>query len=208
MEFKEGSNTGQNNTYNESTFGDSSQNFPGGVQNLTIINGGKNAARIASSLARIRNEIGKEVSEQTKQAVKFYETKLKGTKNVEQKLNDGGFKPSAIKKAKRLKHFWAEEALRTSNHPGIQDENFMLYSRIVHEFDIYIMPMIEDGEQLRDVMRELHERIVEPIMTIYRENGYSDDNLRYTYDHIYGIIYYLTGNCHLNWKDYDNDDNV
>ena len=204
MEFKEGFSAGQDNTYNETTFGDSSQNINGGVNNLTIINGGKNSERIVRGLARIRNEIGKEVSEQTKQAVKFYETKLKGTKNVEQKLNDGGFKPSAIKKAKRLKQFWAMEALRTSNQPVIQDENFMLYTRIVHEFEVYIMPLIEDGEPLRDVMRELHERIVEPIMTIYRENGYSDENLRYNYDHIYGMIFYLTGNCHLNWKDYDN----
>jgi hypothetical protein len=208
MEFKKGFSAGQDNTYNETTFGDSSQNISGGVHNLTIINSGKGTDRIVKSLSRIRNEIGKEVSEQTKQAVKFYETKLKGTKNVEQKLSDGGFKPSAIKEAVRLKQFWAMEAFRTSNQPVIQEENFMLYTRIVHKFGVYIMPLIEDGVPLRDVMRELDERIIEPIMTIYRENGYSDENLRYTYDHIKGMIYYLTGNCHLNWKDYDNDDNL
>ena len=205
MEFKEGSNPGQNNTYNESTFGDSSQNFPGGVQNLTIINGGKNAAQIANSLARIRKEIGKEVSEQTKNRIRFYETKLKGTKDVVEKLTDGGFKPFAIGKAKRLKQFWAEEALRTADYPVIQDENLQLYSRIVQEFGVYVMPMIEDEAPLHDIMRELHERIVAPIMKIYQENGYTDDNLRYTYDHIYGMIYYLTGNCHLNGADYDQE---
>ena len=72
---------------------------------------------------------------------------------------------------------------------------------------MYIMPLVEDEVPLRDILKELHEKIVSPIMTIYQENGYSDEELRYSYDHIYGMIYYLTGNCHLNWKDYD-DDNV
>lgn len=165
---------------------------------------GDSAIRLAH-LLRLHKEIGKEVSEQTKEAVKYYQTKLKGTKNVEEKLTDGGFKPSAIAKAKRLKQFWAQEAFRTSNHPGIQEEIFQLYSRIVQEFDVYIMPMVEDEAPLRDILRELHEKIVTPIMSVYQLNGYRDDELRYSYDHIYGMIYYLTGNCHINWKDYDND---
>ena len=167
---------------------------------------GDSAIRLAR-LDRLHKEIGKDVSERTKEAVKYYQTKLKGTKNVEEKLVDGGFKQSAIAKAKRLKQFWAQEALRTSNYPRIQEEIFQLYSRIVQEFDVYIMPLVEDEVPLRDILKELHEKIVSPIMTIYQENGYSDEELRYSYDHIYGMIYYLTGNCHLNWKDYD-DDNV
>ena len=167
---------------------------------------GDSAIRLAR-LDRLHKEIGKDVSERTKEAIKYYQTKLKGTKNVEEKLVDGGFKPSAIAKAKRLKQFWAQEALRTSNYPRIQEEIFQLYSRIVQEFDVYIMPLVEDEVPLRDILKELHEKIVSPIMTIYQENGYSDEELRYSYDHIYGMIYYLTGNCHLNWKDYD-DDNV
>lgn len=202
MEFKEGSNTGQDNTFNETSLGDGSQ-YINKVDQLTIINGSKCTESIFRNLAHIRDEIGKGVSEQTKNRIRFYETKLKGTKDVVEKLQDGGFKPSAIDKAKRQKQFWAEEAFRTADYPGIQDENLQLYSCIVSKFDVYIMPMIEDEKPLRDIMTVLLEKIVDPIMAIYQKNGYSDENLRYTYDHIYGIIYYLTGNCHLNWKDYD-----
>ena len=173
------------------------------------INVGKNtAARIVGNMARVRKEIGKELSEQTRQQIEFYETKIKGTKDVEQKLNDGGFKPSAIKEAKRLKEFWAKEAFRTSDYPVIQEDNLLYYTRIVHKFGTYIMPMIEDGEPVREIMVALHEKIVQPIMDIFQENGYNDQNLHYTYDHIYGMIYYLTGNCHLNWTVYDDDDNI
>jgi len=157
-----------------------------------------------SQLARFRQAIRDKISEPTRDRIRFYETKLKGSKDMEEKLRDGGFKPSAIEKAKRLKEYWAKEAFRTSDYPVIQEDNFNLYSRIATEFDIYIMPMIEDRKPLRDVMQTLHEKIVCPIMDIFRETGYTDDNIRYTYDHIYGMIYYLTGNCHLNWKDYDN----
>ena len=201
MEFKE-FNPGQNNNFNETNLGDGSQNIQK-VERLTIINAGKNAGRVAKNMARLRDEIGKQVSEETKEAVKYYETKLKGTKDVEQKLTDGGFKPADIADAKRLKEYWAKEAFRTSDYPVIQDDNLLLYTRIVNEFKIYVMPMIEDGKPVREVMREVHERIVSPIMVIFQENGYNDDNLRYTYDHIFGMIYYLTGNCHINWKDYN-----
>lgn len=205
MEFKDGSDAGQNNTFNDAKLGDGSQYFHGDVNNLTIINGGKNAARISRDFGRLRNEIGKELDPRIKDAIKHYETKLPGTKDAEEKLTDGGFKPSRIKEAIRQKEYWAKEAFRTSNNIAIQEDNLVLYSRIVHEFEIYIMPMVEDGEPLRDIMTVLHEKIVAPIMNIFQEYGYTDDELRYNYDHIYGMIYYLTGNCHINWKDYDND---
>ena len=72
-------------------------------------------------------------------------------------------------------------------------------------FDRYIFPLIKEGESVTKVMQCTHEMIVEPLMKMLNENGEHDDDLRYTTDHIYGMIYYLTGLCHLNWKDYDND---
>jgi len=193
MDLKVEGNPGQGNHYEETTV-QTPEVYAPNATSVTIVKANrKNVARIAGGLAQLHNEIGKEVSEETKEAVRHYETKIPGTKDVEEKLTDGGFSPSRIKEAVRLKEYWSK-----------QEENLQLYSRIVHEFDIYIMPMIEDELPLRDIMKEVHEKIVSPIMTIYQENGYTDDNLRYTYDHIYGIIYYLTGKCHLNWKDYDN----
>ena len=164
----------------------------------------KRSERIARGYSNIREEIGKGLDEHTKNAVKHYETKLPGTKDMEEKLTDGGFKPADIREARRLKEFWSMEAYSTADYMGIQEDNLDLYSRIVHEFKIYITPMVEDEKPLREIMTVLHEQIVKPILEIYQRNGYSEENLRYTCDHIYGMIYYLTGNCHLNWKDYDN----
>jgi len=51
MEFKEGFNPGQSNEYSETNLGDGSQNFPGEVQHLTIINGVKNPVRVRMAVS-------------------------------------------------------------------------------------------------------------------------------------------------------------
>ena len=181
------------------------QILPNAKEGITHIHqNGSRSERIAKDYARLREEIGKEVDPKTRDKVKFYETKIPGTKDVIEKLTDGGFKPTRIKEAERLKEFWSKEALRYADYPYAQDINFVLYTRIVREFEVYVTPMVEDGEPLRDIMVTIHEKMVKPIMELLESSGENDENLRYTYDHIYGIIYYLTGNCHLNWADYDN----
>lgn len=49
----------------------------------------------------------------------------------------------------------------------------VLYSHIVHEFDVYILSLVEEGKTIHDIMAELHESIVKPIMTIYQEHGWN-----------------------------------
>ena len=203
MDLKVDGDPGQGNTFQENTVQHADVAAPN-ASTIIINTDAAHAKRIAAGYDNIRKEISKQLDERTKQAIKHYETKMPGTKDMEEKLTDGGFRPSRIQEAKRLKQFWAQEAFRTADYPVIQEDNLELYTRIVREFEVYIDPMLEDGAPLRDIMRELHEKIVAPIMEIFHRNGYSDENLRYTYDHIYGMIYYLTGKCHLNWKDYDN----
>ena len=59
MEFKEGSNAGQDNIYNENNLGDNSQ-YIHQAEKVTIINNGPRSVRIAKDYARLREEIGKE----------------------------------------------------------------------------------------------------------------------------------------------------
>ena len=76
--------------------------------------------------------------------------------------------------------------------------------QIINAFTVYIEPMIDREDPVDAVMEKIHEKVVAPIMTKINENGAEDQDLRYTTDHIYGMIYYLTGMCHLNWINYDN----
>ena len=39
---------------------------------------------------------------------------------------------------------------------------------------------------------------------LINKDGEFDDYLNYNINDIYGMVYFLTGKCHLNWKEYDN----
>lgn len=62
---------------------------------------------------------------------------------------------------------------------------------------------IEQATPLTDIKRAVYEQVILPIMNELNENGAADACLCYNEDDIYGMLYYLTGNCHINWTDYD-----
>ena len=134
----------------------------------------------------------------------MYTTKLDGTKGLEEKLQDGGFQKMFIQKAIIQKEMYAKRATKYECYPAAQKIILSLFARIKNEFDIKIYPMISKGADVSSIMQEVHKQIVSPILQMIETNGANDQSLYFNMDHIYGMIYYLTGMCHLNWKDYDN----
>ena len=195
---------GQGNSYNETTLQHVDSFNPGATTVTNNYNYSSNSSRLASDFERLRQEILKGVKQETIEELKYYITKLPGTRSAEDKLSDGGFKPSSIREAIRLKDLYARRATMYQDYPSAQQINLDLFSRIRHEFDDTIFPIIEGGADLSSVMQQIRTKIVNPIMQLLNENGAYDEHLHYSEDHIYGMIYYLTGMCHLNWKDYDN----
>lgn len=202
MELDVKGNPGNNNTYHETNMGDVHTFAPNATTvNNTITTG---QSRYASYLKRLQNEILDNVKGDVIEGLLHYNTRLEGTKDLAEKLADGHFTESRIVEATRLKEMYAKTATRFECYPSAQQINLNFFARIKHDFDTYIYPLIEDEAPLRHVMREVREKIVAPIMAIIDNGGEQDRHLQYTEDHIYGMIYYLTGMCHLNWKDYDN----
>ena len=99
---------------------------------------------------------------------------------------------------------YAKIAMQYDCYPSAQKIIHSLFARIKHEFDDNIFPLIEGQQPLNIVMERIREKIVIPIRDMLEANGAHDSVLGFNEDHIYGMIYYLTGMCHLNWKDYDN----
>lgn len=201
MDLKVTGDPGQGNSYNETTLQHVDSFNPAAT---TVNYYSSNSSRLASDFERLRQEILKGVKQETIEELKYYITKLPGTRSAEEKLSDGGFKTSSIRDAIRLKDLYARRATMYQDYPAAQQINLDLFSRIRHEFDDTIFPIIEGGAELSTVMQQIRTKIVNPIMQLLNENGAYDEHLHYSEDHIYGMIYYLTGMCHLNWKDYDN----
>ena len=202
MDLKITGNPGENNKFHE-THLDYVQNNAPNAKEINNYNFNGKSSRYVSRLQRLAEEIRGNIKDDVFEDLLFYNTKLDGTKGLEEKLIDGHFGRTRITVATRQKEMYAKKATKYECYPSAQQINFSIFGRIKNDFDTYVSPLIETDTPLKEIMKVVREKIVSPIMEII-ENGANDEYLQYTSDHIYGMIYYLTGMCHLNWKDYDN----
>lgn len=173
-------------------------------ENNGTINIGNSRSRLSATFERLEQEILNNTRKEVIDELLLYTTKLDGTKGLEEKLQDGGFQKMFIQKAIIQKEMYAKRAIKYECYPAAQEIILSLFARIKNEFDVRIYPMIIKGADVPSIMQEVHKQIVSPILQMIEMNGANDQSLYFNMDHIYGMIYYLTGMCHLNWKDYDN----
>lgn len=174
-------------------------------ENNGTINIGNSRSRLSATFERLEQEILNNTRKEVIDELLLYTTKLDGTKGLEEKLQDGGFQKMFIQKAIIQKEMYAKRATKYECYPAAQEIILSLFARIKNEFDVRIYPMIIKGADVPSIMQEVHKQIVSPILQMIEMNGANDQSLYFNMDHIYGMIYYLTGMCHLNWKDYDNN---
>lgn len=174
------------------------------MENNGTINIGNSRSRLSATFERLEQEILNNTRKEVIAELLMYTTKLDGTKGLEEKLKDGGFQKMFIQKAIIQKEMYAKRATKYECYPAAQEIILSLFARIKNEFDVRIYPMIVTGVDVHLIMQEVHKQIVSPILQMIETNGANDQSLYFNMDHIYGMIYYLTGMCHLNWKDYDN----
>ena len=174
------------------------------MENNGTINIGNSRSRLSATFERLEQEILNNTRKEVIDELLMYTTKLDGTKGLEEKLQDGGFQKIFIQKAIIQKEMYAKRATKYECYPAAQEIILSLFARIKNEFDVRIYPMIITGVDVPLIMQEVHKQIVSPILQMIETNGANDQSLYFNMDHIYGMIYYLTGMCHLNWKDYGN----
>ncbi|CAA0204820.1 ABC-three component system protein [Tenacibaculum maritimum] len=122
---------------------------------------------------------------------------------LEQKLVDAGFSKRERIKALNFKDKYARRVVKGEMYLSQQEIDVEIFSLIDSNFYTYVFPKIEKNEEKSLVLQSLMEKVIQPILEILNREGESDNYLNYNSNHIYGMIYFLTGKCHLNWKDYD-----
>ena len=135
--------------------------------------------------------------------LKRYRTKLRNTPGLKVKLQDGGFKESAISQATRSKQAYVKRALQYQYYESAQRIDVYLLAQLLYAFNAYVLPAIENGESLGTVRRLVQEKVISPVLNELNTCGPHDTLLHYTADHLYGMVYFLTGKCFINWKDYE-----
>lgn len=192
---------GTGNSYNKTKI-DKVGNYNSNVRDVYNNYYTQSESRLGGWFRRLNEEINNDIRLQKKlDDIKCYRTKMRHTIGLEAKLKDGGFSQSAINKARRLKMFFAKKSMRFQYYESAQRIDIYLFAKICHRFDTYILPNIE-SQPLSEINQMVYEMVVRPIVDEINANGSCDRHLCYTEDDIFGMLYYLTGNCHINWKEY------
>lgn len=113
---------------------------------------------------------------------------------LEAKLKSGG-RDDLIDDADFLANRFARRLARTQMSPSLQALYLHCLSRINSAFCSYIQPLIRGGAQKQVVDAAVYQLVVEPI---YEEITAVDSSL--TTQMIRGMLYFLTGKCHLQWE--------
>lgn len=165
--------------------------------------GGQNS-RMASWFRKLKEEIDHDDKLQKKMAdIMRYRTKLPHILGLKRKLQDGGYNKTAIDKACRLKQGYAKKATKYQYYEMANRIDDYLFAILSNRFDDYVYPLIVNQRPLADIKQAVSEQVIIPVMKELNENGEDDIYLCYTTDDILGMLYYLTGNCHINWANYD-----
>ncbi len=159
--------------------------------------------RLISCFRELQEEVRNDDRLQKKlEDIKRYRTRLPHTIGLKAKLQDGGFSKEAIDKACRQKQYYAKKSTKYQYYEGAQKIDSYLFAIVSSRFDTYVMPLIVKQSPLDVIKKVVYEQVIMPVVDKLAFNGEKDTELRYNIDDIFGMLYYLTGNCHINWKEY------
>lgn len=160
--------------------------------------------RFSKRFEKLNEEVASDVKyEGVMDSLKHYLTKLDGI-DMPTKLKDGGFSENEIIKATRRKEKYAKKLEKNLFFESAQWIDSQLFAKIMIDFETYIeLPLINKGANKDDILTAVVENVINPVLHLINVEGENDDVLNYSLEDVFGMVYYLTGKCHINWKDYD-----
>ncbi|WP_367622044.1 ABC-three component system protein [Thalassospira marina] len=98
-------------------------------------------------------------------------------------------------KAVRLKNRFDRKITKKQLSPVVQKVHLQVLSSIITAFDARVRPLIASNASQRDVDTAIHEYVILPAhKAIVRFNDLT------TTEDVCGMLYFLTGKCHLVWS--------
>lgn len=160
--------------------------------------------RFSKRFEKLNNEVASnEKYEGIMESLKHYLTKLDGV-DMPTKLQDGGFTESEIIKASRRKEKFAKRLEKNLFFESAQWIDSQIFAKIMINFETYVeIPLINNGASKDEILKAVVEKVINPVLELINIEGENDEILNYTIEDIFGMVYYLTGKCHINWKNYD-----
>lgn len=124
----------------------------------------------------------------------YYNCPLAGdVLGLEQKLKDGN-RESFIDFALRAKERFHKKLVKYQFSESAQKINVYLLALVQSYFENHISPKIHSGCSAEELSSLIQELLINPLLGQLQEN-----TLGFTAFDINGMLYFLTGNCHIKW---------
>jgi hypothetical protein len=150
---------------------------------------------LSKLLERYRHELkhDERTSEKLKELQRYGEAKEEPLIPIETKLIEG-HRGDLINFALETKESFAKQLVRHTHFESAQKIHLHLLSRIWSVFQTRILPEIKAGQSRLVVERLIQSEIIDPTLADLQDNPF-----HYSDPEVHGMIYYLTGNCHIRW---------
>jgi hypothetical protein len=120
------------------------------------------------------------------------------TIGLEQKLKDGQL-DHLIEDAMWLKQEYAKKLTKYQFLEPAQEIHAYILSLVLEKFRNNIYPLIRSNASETEIFQKVSSEIIDPIVKTIQEDGCSDI-MGLTPTDIQGMVYFLTGRCHIKWK--------
>lgn len=117
---------------------------------------------------------------------------------LDEKLINGN-KAHLIMRAKWLKQEYFKKLSRFQFFEPAQQIHSFILGVVLEKFMNIINPMLSQNAPDAEVMEAISTKIITPILAIIEIDG-RNDIMGLSSTEIQGMIYYLTGRCHISWE--------
>lgn len=153
------------------------------------------SSRLAQLLDRYRHELKNDerTSEKLEELQRYGEAKENPLIPIETKLKEGQ-RGDLIDFALETKECFAKQLARHTHFESAQKIHLHLLAHIWSVFQTRILPEIQAGQSRLAIERLIQSEIIDPTLADLRDNPFD-----YSDREVQGMLYYLTGNCHIRW---------
>ena len=144
---------------------------------------------------RFREELQDEAFREVIDSLQYYldPSAPEGSFDLERKLS-AAQREANLSEATALKELFAKKLARHQLSPVAQEIFAWVLGHMQILFQVHVRPMIATGETPDVIDKVVLERVIEPAVVALEDNV-----LILNYQELRGMLYYLTGNCHIEW---------
>lgn len=153
-------------------------------------------SRMARLVEKFRKERenNKEIQSQIEK-LKHFTTAVENeeVKGLEPKLIEGN-QAALVDFACQCKELFAKKLAQYQFSEAAQEIHAYLLASVFQRYHLHVYPLVKSNKPAEEISRVIQEHIIRPI------NETLEDNVLDFYeDEILGMLYFLTGNCHIKW---------